>query len=250
MKKLLFSIHDVTPRHFDRLLEIDSFLQRTSIGHDYAMLVVPNFWGEWPLEKHPEFCEWLRQKSDRGVEMILHGFFHKDDCQHHNHIDRLKAQRLTAGEGEFLGLSASEAVDRVQAGQRCLEGVLGYKASGFIAPAWLYGEAALNVLHEQGFKFAEDHWRIWSPATGKELLKNSPVISYASRSVPRITSSLIWSKLATKLLAPMDVIRMALHPHDFDKKALVNEIDRALNALLKHRNSVTYNTFLGLNGVG
>ncbi|TNE67819.1 MAG: DUF2334 domain-containing protein [Alphaproteobacteria bacterium] len=250
MKKILFSIHDVTPRHFDRLLEIDSFLQRTSIGHNYAMLVVPNFWGEWPIEKHPEFCHWLKQKSDNGVEMILHGFSHKDDCQHHSHIDRLKARKLTAGEGEFLGLSALEATNRVQSGLECLEGILGRKVSGFIAPAWLYGEAALDVLQEQGIKFAEDHWRIWSPKTGRELLKNSPVISYASRSVPRIIGSLVWSKLATRLLAPMDVIRMALHPHDFDKKALVNEIDRALNALLKHRTPIIYDTFISQNNVG
>ena len=50
MKKLLFSIHDVTPRHFERLRRIDRILTESGIGASYAMLVVPDFWKEWPLD--------------------------------------------------------------------------------------------------------------------------------------------------------------------------------------------------------
>ncbi|MCJ9428835.1 DUF2334 domain-containing protein [Kordiimonas marina] len=244
MKQLLFSIHDVSPRHFDRLREIDAFLQKTDLGNNYAMLVVPNFWGEWPLEKHPEFGQWLREKADAGVEMILHGFYHKDTSQHEGRMAQFKATKMTAGEGEFLGLSHEDALGRIRDGRKLLEDILSRPVSGFIAPAWLYGEGAHAALKDEGFTFAEDHMNVWAPNDGHMLVERSPVISYASRSWSRTASSLLWSRLATVVLSQMKIVRQALHPHDFDKDVLTREIDRALRSLLSTRTAIRYQDLL------
>ncbi len=239
MKKLLFSVHDVSPRHFDRLRRIDKFLDDVGLANRYAMLVVPDFWKKWPIEGFPEFQSWLRTKADAGVEIILHGFNHLDDTRHASLGDRFKASFLTAREGEFLGLSREEATSRLIHGRRVLEAATGREITSFIAPAWLYGEAAKTALHDLGFTIAEDHWRVWSPMTNHVLLR-SPVISYASRSKARVASSIAWSRIATTALKPLDTVRVALHPHDLDVDSLVVELTRVMSEFLGCREPIRY----------
>jgi hypothetical protein len=246
-KRLILSIHDVTPRHFERLKQIDAFLKEQGIGSRYSMLVVPDFWHQWPLEAHSEFQSWLRARAGEGVEMILHGFYHRDESVHSTAAARFKARALTAREGEFLGLSRAESLERLQRGRDLLSSILGRKIEGFIAPAWLYGAGAREALQDLGFDFAEDHWSVWSPSSGKTLA-TSPVISYASRSEARILSSLVWSRLATMALRPLDAVRLAIHPHDFDVDRLVTEIARATTSLLTHREPVLYRDLAAQGG--
>jgi predicted deacetylase len=244
VKRLLLSIHDVTPRHFERLQQIDAFFKARGIGSRYSMLVVPDFWGKWPLKDHSEFLDWLRARADEGVEMILHGYSHRDETVHSDAGTRWKAGVLTAGEGEFLGLDRGEATARINRGKTLLEDILGRKIDGFIAPAWLYSPGSRQALEDMGFGFAEDHWSVWSPRKGKTFTRG-PVISYASRSRGRILSSLAWSRVATTLLAPTQIVRQAIHPHDFDVDSLVREIDRALMSYLGSRKPVQYRDLIG-----
>ena len=239
MKKLLFSIHDVSPRHFDRLLRIDRFLTEMGIGSRYAMLVVPDFWHQWPIEAFPEFRSWLRSKAESGVEIILHGFTHVDETDHVSRTDRLKARFLTASEGEFLGLDREEASVRLVRGRHLLEDAVGQPVTGFIAPAWLYSAASKTALHALGFAVAEDHWTVWSPASNRILL-HSPVISYASRTRARVASSILWSRIATTALKPLDTVRVALHPHDLDVPILGQELSRVMSVFLSSREPIQY----------
>src|SRR3569623_2290053 len=98
---LLVSIHDVSPRfegEIDRLLQ----LLRPHVGERRAMLVVPNHWGDAPIVPGSSFATRLRNWADAGVEMFLHGYFHRDEATHASPSDRLRARLMTAGEGEFL----------------------------------------------------------------------------------------------------------------------------------------------------
>ena len=121
--------------------------------------------------------------------MFVHGWFHKDLATHEGLGARLKAQHMTAGEGEFLGLDQATALDRMRRGRALIEDVTGCKVAGFIAPAWLYGEGAKAALAEAGFALAEDHWKVWQPVSGRVLVRG-PVLTWASRSHARIASSL------------------------------------------------------------
>lgn len=239
MKRLLLTIHDVTPRHAERLERIEAVLERLGLEGRYGMLVVPNFWGEWPLEEHREFAAWLRGRAEAGVEMILHGLLHRDEARHRGLWRRFQAAVMTNREGEFLGLDAAEARARLEQGRALLAELLGAEVRGFVAPAWLYGPGALEALEALGFRFAEDHGRVWSPATGETLVRG-PVVSYASRDRRRVAGSLLWSRLATVALRPLDTVRMAIHPHDLDVPVLAREIERALAALLREREPVHY----------
>lgn len=230
-KRLLLSMHDVTPAHSERIARLEALIAATTCGSTrYAMLVVPDFHAGAPIAADRNFQAWLRARADAGVEMLLHGWFHQDRAVHRG-AAAWKARHMTAGEGEFLGLSLIEARARLHDGRALLEDIVGRAVPGFVAPAWLYGPGALAALAEEFFAFAEDHFRVWRPGDGR-VLARGPVVSYASRSRGRVRSSLAWSRLATTLLAPTHTVRVALHPHDVDVPALQAESGRAIRAFL------------------
>ena len=233
---LLASIHDVSPRfegEIDRLLG----LLRPHVGQRIALLVVPNHWGDAPIVSGSPFASRLRNWADSGLEIFLHGYFHRDVAQHERSSDKLRARFMTAGEGEFLGLSRVEAAARIEQGRSLLEDVIGRKVDGFVAPAWLYGPGALEALSEAKLPVAEDHFRVWSPVTGKRLARG-PVITWASRTRMRLASSL--AAAAALRRAPLKVLRVGVHPPDVRHPALVKSIEKTLRIAGKSRRPASY----------
>ncbi|NCU13111.1 MAG: hypothetical protein GXC70_13315 [Sphingomonadaceae bacterium] len=146
---------------------------------------------------------------------------------------------MTAGEGEFLGLSRAEASRRMADGRKLVEDAIGRPAAGFIAPAWLYGDGALEALKDNGFALAEDHMKVWQPETGTVLAKG-PVITWASRSVPRQLSSRLVASLARNFLHPQKVMRIAVHPGDTRVPALIESIGQTFAAFAARRPAGRY----------
>lgn len=237
-KLLLASIHDVGPRFEREIDQLADQLSRILGGPKFAMLVVPDHWGEAPLSTNPAFQRRLRDWSDAGIEMFVHGWFHKDLSQHSG-AAAFKARHMTAGEGEFLGLSREEASRRMADGRKLVEDAIGRPAAGFIAPAWLYGEGAMAALKDNQFALAEDHMKVWQPETGRVLAKG-PVITWASRSVPRQLSSRFFSSLARTFLHPQQVMRIAVHPGDTRVPALIESIEKTYSAFAARRPAGRY----------
>jgi predicted deacetylase len=237
-KLLLASIHDVGPR-FDREVDALADLLGRHLGEaKFAMLVVPDHWGEAPLLPGTPFAKRLRGWAEEGAEMFVHGWYHKDLAWHAG-LAGFKARHMTAGEGEFLGLGREEAARRMVAGRKLVEDITGKAAAGFVAPAWLYGEGARAALRSSDFALAEDHLRVWRPQTG-ETLARGPVITWASRSPVRTASSLAFAALARTALRPLDVVRVATHPGDTRQAAIVSSIGRAVATLACHRRAGRY----------
>lgn len=237
---LLASIHDVSPRfegEVDRLLEILS----PHVGERLAMLVVPNHWGDAPIVAGSAFATRLRAWADAGIEMFLHGYFHRDQSEHQGSADRLRARFMTAGEGEFLGLSRADASERIAVGQTLIEDVIGRPIDGFVAPAWLYGEGALTALSEAKIPLAEDHMHVWSPVDGKRLAWG-PVITWASRTRMRLASSLAAATALRR--APLEVLRIGVHPPDCRHPSLVASIDKTFRIARKTRRPARYGDLL------
>lgn len=229
MKRLLASIHDVSPR-FEA--QVDALLDRLS-GHlggpRLAMLVVPDHWSAAPIRPGTPFATKLRGWADAGIEMFVHGWTHKDDTPHANAKDAAKARHMTAGEGEFLGLSHDAALARMTRGAALVEGIIGRPAAGFIAPAWLYSEGAKAALADAGVALAEDHMQVWQPATGRALARG-PVITWASRSRPRQLSSLAAAGVLRHALKGQRTVRVAVHPGDTSVPQLLTSIDKTFRA--------------------
>lgn len=225
-KRLLASIHDVGPGFEREVEQLAALLERRLGSPRFAMLVVPDHWGRHPLASAPAFKARLRAWSDAGVEMFVHGWFHRDYAEHRG-LARIKARHMTASEGEFLGLEEAEALRRMQQGRALVEDATGRAAAGFIAPAWLYGPGARAALRRSGLALAEDHWRVWDAASDK-VLARGPVITWASRSVARTASSIAFAGLARQALPVLPTVRIAVHPGDVTKPELIASIDATL----------------------
>jgi uncharacterized protein len=231
--RLIPSIHDVSPSFeyevnalLDRLLRLGATAP--------ALLVVPDHWGRAPIAADPGFRARLRGWAEAGCEIFVHGWYHRDESAHQGAVAGFKAKHMTAGEGEFLGLSHDEALRRMREGRALIEDAIGQAAAGFVAPAWLYGPGALAALGEAGFALAEDHMRVWRPADGA-VLARGPVITWASRSRARTASSLFFAGLARHALKPLRTVRVAVHPGDAHVPAIVASIDRTIATLAKGR---------------
>lgn len=237
-RRLIVSIHDVAPV-FEAETETLNALAERITGRPPAMLVVPDHWKGGAIRQGDAFARRLRDWAGGGTEIVLHGWSHRDEARHERRADRFRARHMTAGEGEFLGLSTEEARDRLKRGRDLLEDITGRPIRAFVAPAWLYGEGARAALGECGFALAEDHMRVWNPATGQRLA-GGPVISWASRSPGRIASSLLFARAAPILLARQELVRIALHPGDAHVPSLMRSIERTLTHFAQRREAVRY----------
>ncbi len=237
-KLLLASIHDVGPRFEREVDQLAELLVRCLGEPRFAMLVVPDHWGAAPLREAPAFGRNLREWSDQGVEIFVHGWYHKDEARH-SRLDQIKARVLTASEGEFLGLDRQIAAQRMADGKALIEDIIGRPAAGFIAPAWLYGPGAHQALAQSGFALAEDHMRVWQPATG-HVVARGPVMTWASRSRSRQLSSLAFAGLARYCLQGLKVARVAVHPGDTSVPALLGSIEKTLKAFARRRPAGRY----------
>ena len=244
VKRLLLSIHDVSPRFEAEVDRLHVILSRHAPANRIALLVVPNHWGDAPLRPGTAFATKLRSLAEQGAEIFLHGYLHQDDCRHSGRAARLKAKHMTAGEGEFLGLDRSTALLRMQSGQRLLEDVSGGPVAGFIAPAWLYGPGAMAALSEMNFAVAETHFRVWQPSTGKTLARG-PVLTWASRSRSRIRSSLVAARALPLAMRFLPTARVGVHPGDAKVPAILNSIERVVAGLAGSRQPARYADLTG-----
>ncbi len=244
MKTLLASIHDVSPKFEGAVDALADRLAGHLGGLRLAMLVVPDHWGDSPITAGTPFAARLRAWADAGVEMFVHGWFHRDTATHSG-ADAWRAKHMTAGEGEFLGLDGNEALSRMTRGKALVEDIIGRPATGFIAPAWLYSDAARGALGEAGFALAEDHARVWAPTRGNAVVARGPVITWASRSRNRQLSSLAAAAALRVVLRPARVVRIAVHPGDNGVPRLLDSIDRTFTALGHGRPAGRYADLIG-----
>ncbi len=223
--RVLLSVHDVAPPFLKPIQDILGLLHHLGFAPP-ALLVVPRYHRRVDLRHLPDFTMALRGWLDAGSELILHGHVHLDDSRPEGLVNRLKARFLTAGEGEFLSLSQNEALRRILDGREILESTLGHRPVGFIAPAWLQGEASIRAIEQSGLSFYETHTHLVRVRPAQRT--RSVVINWATRTAPRRWASIAYSEALLPSLAFHDVLRVAIHPPDI----LFPETRRALVRLL------------------
>jgi predicted deacetylase len=238
---LLASIHDVSPR-FERQVDllVDRLAKQLGDGH-FAMLVVPDFWGEAPLRGNRHFAERLRLWAGAGVEMFLHGWQHRDPRP-----SGFAGRHLTAGEGEFSAIEEQAAAHLLRSGRAVLEDIIGRPITGFVAPGWLYSAGARRALANEGFALAEDHLHVWQPGSGRTLARG-PVITWASRSRARRNASLLAAAVLSRTVDWQAVVRLGVHPGDVGSPALLRSIEDSISRLSRRHAPGRYADLLPLS---
>lgn len=222
---LLVAIHDVAPPNQPAVEAL--WARCRARGIVPALLVVPDWHGVAPLERHPAFVAWLRRAADLGAEIVLHGERHDEVGRHRTAMDAWRAWNRTAGEGECLSLDADDLRALVARGVARLR-ALGLEPAGFIPPAWLMRPRTQRAVGEAGLGFTEDDRRIWL-YPGAQVLR-SPVVRWSARSALRARGSVAVAALRWALQRGARYPRLALHPGDLAHPSVAASLDRALRA--------------------
>ena len=226
---LLVSIHDVTPAFATNVGELWEMCLR--VGVTPALLVVPDWHGQWPLEEYSEFVAWVRARAENGAEIVLHGERHDEAGLPRRVKDSWKALGQTEREGEFLTLEEPAARDRIVRGLSLLRR-LGLNPTGFIPPAWLVRESLLPTLAELGFDFTEDATGIRVLPSGERI--PSPVVRWSARTPVRAWGSTAVAAARWRLQRDAAWPRLALHPQDLRHAATARSLVRALERWCGH----------------
>src|SRR5262245_3843507 len=232
-KRALIALHDVTPFHAARLERAERLLTAFGIA-SVAYLFVPAFHGRGDAHGSPEFTAWCRGRRGYDVQWFLHGYFHSERVQPIAGArltvgERLARRYLTDGEGEFLPLRGQPLAERLEAGVRSVEQCLGRLPAGFVAPAWLFNDELIPALARAQLQFTESQRQVTETGTGRTIA--SPVITWATRTRVRLLGSIAVSSVQRRLWRSQRLLRVALHPYDFDHPATVASISRTLEAV-------------------
>ena len=244
-RSVLVSVHDVSPAHEERVRLIMSFLSNLGVSQG-ALLIIPNYRRRWLCTDHPAWCQFITGCSKQGWELVLHGYSHLDEGPRNTlgWLDRFKAQHLTAGEGEFLTIGEVEAAARIERGRAILKQAFALSPIGFVPPAWLCSAPALKALKESGLRFSENHLFIQDLQYNRKIF--SPAVTWASRTPMRKQLSIVWARVTTPLYRPLNTLRVALHPGDFEHPSLVESIRQMLSQLMS--SGFQPRTYTGLLG--
>lgn len=237
-ESLLVSIHDVTPALEIRVRELWTLC--VSHGVVPALLVVPNWHGQWPLEAHVRFMDWVRECASAGAEILLHGERHDETGLPRGWRDELRAFGRTAGEGEFLTLDRAEATARIARGLTLLHACK-LEPIGFVPPAWLAREDTHQAAAHAGLAVTEDDStvRVHRPAAPSQVV-DSPVLRWSGRSTWRALGSRAAASLRWRTQRHAALVRLALHPQDLEHRVTKASVVRELARWTGARRTIRY----------
>jgi len=239
-------LHDATPFHLDRIRKAEELFRELGLDK-VTYLLVPEYHGGYLSSASPEFLAWCRAPRPFQVQWHLHGYHHLEQVAQLENGgtserrdastgDKFKRKYLTAGEGEFLALGPAAMRAKLEAGRDVFRACLGTDPEGFVAPAWLFNSGLRPALKEQGIRFTEDHRRLYRTDEGGSL--PSPVITWATRTWLRKYGSLAVCPALARIWSSVPVLRVAMHPFDFDHGLTAASIRGVLRRLLKIREQV------------
>ncbi len=214
--RFLLSIHDVWPGNYPLIAD---YLRRLrSLGAvKVALLVVPRFHDQKPIEDQANFLEWLREERVTGSEILLHGYRHwmpeqaegKAFKGHRTTWGRWVNRRLVGQEAEFCGLSLPERIHLLD------QGVVAFKKCdlpclGFVAPTW-FGAPPVSALLDHGFQILETRFRIHHFETNRSVFVPPLAWDLSLSNEPKLIGGALWLEALLRL----PWIKVAIHPGDF-----------------------------------
>ena len=226
-KRILVSLHDVAPYHLPRLQKAEQILTQWGVPK-ISYLFIPDYHRKnQQLDKVilSTFKQWTGEKRAFAVQWLLHGYYHLETSN-------------GSHEGEFLTLSATEIQARIREGKTAYTGFFNCSPGVFVAPAWLFNKHLLPILKDHRFRITEDHSFIYLLQEDKKI--SVPVITWATRTPLRRFTSQIGCPILNRLWSGKDLIRIALHPFDFDFPATVKSIEKVIKDALNKREAILY----------
>jgi predicted deacetylase len=235
-RHLLVSVHDVTPAHERRIERAFALLDEFAVER-FALLVVPDWHGAWPLDRFEPFTNAVRTRADGGAEIFLHGFRHDEVGGSRTALQHMRTWGRTAREAEFLVLTPDQADRRVADGLVTLRAA-GLEPTGFVPPAWFHGRGLGTVLRAHGFPVTEDAWSVIDLARPRRI--RAPAVQWSARKPWRAAAGVAIAAARLPLERRRRVLRFVIHPPDVEHPAVADSVRRSLEALLRDRKPTSY----------
>ncbi len=231
------SIHDVHQGNAARVGIMLSKLKETGVDR-CSLLVVPNYHRRGAMTNDSAFCEWLAGRCAEGHEIVAHGFYHvREPRTRESARDRFVTRVYTQGEGEFYDLSEFEAEYRLKLVRSTFRDA-GLSPRGFIAPAWLLSAGSERALKTLGFDYTVSIGEVRDLQQARSTVSRSLV--YSARSTLRRLCSLGWNALLFTAVRCRPLLRLSIHPPDFEHAAVWNHILSLVRRFRKTHRPVTY----------
>jgi predicted deacetylase len=237
-RSLIVSLHDVSPHSWSACQEIVARLAALGIPR-VSLLVIPDHHHRGHWLEDPEFVSWLRDLESSGHEAVLHGYYHLRPQQKADRgLARWITGTYTAGEGEFFDLNTATALDRCTRGRaEFLEA--GLACQGFIAPAWLLGPEARQVLLDLQFRYTVHLADVTAlhPVTIRYPVRT---LCWSTRAWWRRECSLAWNAFLYSRTTTAETLRISIHPPDLQYLEIWTQIERLCAAATATRTAETY----------
>ena len=240
MDSLCVSLHDVAPRTLDACRRIADAVARVDAGLPLTLLVVPQYHGDTAVT--PSFAGWIADRIAHGDELALHGWTHRDEADAPR-TPGARARRCmyTAGEGEFSALSREDAAVRIERG-RLWFAERGWRADGFVAPAWLASPGTWDALRDSEFLYTTTLSRLHLLRRGIAL--RAPSVVYSTRSAWRRSASRAWNAALARASASLPLVRVGFHPADIEYPHVMSQALSLVERLSQDRKALTKSAFV------
>jgi uncharacterized protein len=246
--QLYFAIHDVTPFHMNRLKRAEALFEKWGI-EKILYLLVPNYHGAHRADRDANFRAWCHRKRSFEIQWCQHGYFHVVTKQAAS-VQRLEFHNGLVGagdhpvgstrsdEGEFRQIGAEWVTDRLIKGREVFRRTLDREPSGFIAPKWMGNRHMVEILTQLGYSWTEDDHSLCHLASGRR--RWSPVITWVTRSIWRKQLGLWGCPLLQRMTRSMPLLRIAMHPFDFDHPDVIASIEKIVAQAKRNREQAFY----------
>ena len=236
---LCVSIHDVAAATWADSARLAAALREVA-DIPLSWLVVPCYHGR--RDDETVLRAGLDAALARGDELVLHGYTHLDtEARGGGLRERFLRGVYTRREGEFAALGADEARRRIEKGVEWFR-ERGWKAAGFVAPAWLMGKGAWEALDDFGFAYTTTFTRFHLLGDGAGQALFAPSLVYAARNRGGRALSPVVADLVAHWQAQAPLVRLSLHPPDVRHPRLLAHAQDLVERLLRTRRAVTKET--------
>ena len=212
MSALVVSLHDVSP--LTRGVFTSMLRELAEVGvTKTSLLVIPDHHHRGHMLEDAGFCRWVEGLASAGLE---------------------SQQGRAVPEEEAAGLLARAKEDFAR---------LDVPApTGFIAPAWLLGNGALQAVRKAHFAYTTLLVGVLA-LLGPDFIRSQSLV-YSCRNAWRRVCSLLWNAGLRRRLRKSPLLRLGLHPPDYQHANVWQQIRRSVRKEASRREVLTYHGFV------
>ncbi len=248
MSALVVSMHDVSPLTREPFTQMLRELAGVGVTKT-SLLVIPDHHHRGHMLDDVSFCRWLEGLAKAGHELVVHGYYHQRTPRGNETARQRWINSIyTQGEGEFYDLSEEEAATLLARAKENFSKLDAPAPTGFIAPAWLLSDGACEAVRKAGFSYTTYLTKVYDLSrTGHDHQDDfvfSQSLVYSCRNRSRRACSLLWNALLRRRLQRVPLMRLGLHPPDYQHGNIWRQILRFACEAAKWREVQTYQKFI------